>query len=205
MRLFHPNGFQVWPVSEDQANPTIGAENGIVTSVNDDLVGIPDEFILAQNYPNPFNPSTFINYTIPQSAILTNTRLEIFNVLGQKVRTLINSRQSAGAHSVQWDGRDDAGRLLVSGVFIYRLKMGNFVDMKKMLLVKIRKIFLIIVNNSAFFSNVGFRGVRGVTNSSGHGLIKRAVVPLITNVFFDKSKFNILPWEFLNQRPIQSL
>jgi len=120
----------------DQANPTIGAENGIVTSVNDDLVGIPDEFTLAQNYPNPFNPSTFINYTIPQSAILTNTRLEIFNVLGQKVRTLINSRQSAGAHSVQWDGRDDAGRLLVSGVFIYRLKMGNFVDMKKMLFVK---------------------------------------------------------------------
>ncbi len=120
----------------DQANPTIGAENGIVTSVNNDLVGIPDEFTLAQNYPNPFNPSTLINYTIPQSAILTNTRLEIFNVLGQKVRTLINSRQSAGPHSVQWDGRDDAGKLLAGGAFIYRLKMGNFVDMKKMLLVK---------------------------------------------------------------------
>ena len=119
----------------DAATPTLGAENSNVTSVKDPA-GIPENFSLEQNFPNPFNPSTIIHYTIPQSANLINTRLEIFNVLGQKVRTLINSRQSAGAHSVQWDGRDDAGKLLVSGVFIYRLKMGNFVDMKKMLLVK---------------------------------------------------------------------
>ena len=119
----------------DAATPTLGAENSNVTSVKDPA-GIPENFSLEQNFPNPFNPSTFINYTIPQSVNLINTQLEIFNVLGQKVRTLINSRQSAGPHSVQWDGRDDAGKLLVSGVFIYRLKMGNFVDMKKMLLVK---------------------------------------------------------------------
>ncbi|MFQ6113390.1 MAG: FlgD immunoglobulin-like domain containing protein [bacterium] len=120
----------------EQANPTIGAENGVVTSVNDDVVSIPVEFSLAQNYPNPFNPSTIITYTIPQSVSLTTTRLEIFNMLGQKVRTLVNEQQPSGSYSVEWNGRDDSGELLASGVYMYRLSVGEFVDIKKMSLLK---------------------------------------------------------------------
>lgn len=120
----------------EQPNPTIGSDNGNVTSVNDDIVGVPNEFSLAQNYPNPFNPSTFIQYTIPQTANLTTTRLEIFNMLGQRVRILVNEKLSAGTYSVGWNGISDSGEAVASGVYLYRLSVGEFVDMKKMLMLK---------------------------------------------------------------------
>ncbi|MFQ5639018.1 MAG: FlgD immunoglobulin-like domain containing protein [bacterium] len=119
-----------------QPNPTIGAENGIVTGVDDEIAGLPDDFILTQNFPNPFNPSTNINYTIPQSAPLTAVQIDIFNLLGQKVRTLVNASQSSGTYRVQWDAKDNAGNLLASGVYIYRLQAGALVDMKKMILLR---------------------------------------------------------------------
>jgi len=87
-------------------------------------------------FPNPFNPSTIINYTIPQSANLINTRLEIFNFLGQKVKTLVDTRQASGTHVVQWNGTNDSGKLLASGLYVYRLQAAEFVDMKKMLFMK---------------------------------------------------------------------
>ncbi len=120
----------------DQPNPTFGAENGAVTGVEDEVVGTPREFRLEQNYPNPFNPSTVINYTTSPSANSTGTRLVIFNLLGQKVRTLVDARETAGSHSVTWDGRNDAGELLPSGVYIYRLTFGTLVDSKKMLFIR---------------------------------------------------------------------
>ena len=119
----------------DAATPTLGAENSNVTSV-EDAAGIPENFSLEQNFPNPFNPSTIINYTIPQSANLINTRLEIFNLLGQKVRTLVNTRQASGSHAVHWNGTNDSGKLLASGLYVYRLQAAEFVDMKKMLFMK---------------------------------------------------------------------
>ena len=119
----------------DAATPTIGAENSNVTSV-EDAAGIPENFSLEQNFPNPFNPSTIINYTIPQSANLINTRLEIFKLLGQKVRTLVNTRQASGTHAVHWNGTNDSGKLLASGLYVYRLQAAEFVDMKKMLFMK---------------------------------------------------------------------
>ncbi len=124
------NGPENWA---DQPNPTIGQEN--VTSV-DDPIGAPGKFSLAQNYPNPFNPGTVINYTISPSANSTGTRLVIFNLLGQKVRTLVDARETAGSHSVTWDGRNDAGELLPSGVYVYRLTFGTLVDSKKMLFIR---------------------------------------------------------------------
>ena len=112
----------------DQANPTIGAENGIVTSVNDDLVGIPDEFILAQNYPNPFNPETTIRYELPEAV---NVLLVIYDNLGREVTRLVDGTQGAGVYHVVWDARR-----LPSGVYSYRLKAGPYTQSKQMVLMK---------------------------------------------------------------------
>ncbi len=100
-----------------------------VTAVEDDDSNLPTQFSLAQNYPNPFNPSTLIRYTLPANSEVI---LEIFNLLGQKIRTLVNRRQAAGAQQVEWDGKNDVGKLAASGVYLYRLQAGSFVDMKKM-------------------------------------------------------------------------
>jgi len=96
----------------------------------------PEEFILRQNYPNPFNPSTHIRYTLPQSVNNTNIQMELFNLTGQKVRTLIDGPKLAGTYSVQWDGRNDSGKILSGGLYLYRLKAGPFVNMKRMVLLR---------------------------------------------------------------------
>ncbi len=94
----------------------------------------PDDYKLSQNYPNPFNPSTTIDFTLPISKPIT---LKIYNTLGQEVRTLIsNRRYAAGTYSVQWDGTDNNGVPVASGVYIYKLVFGNFSKSKKMTLVR---------------------------------------------------------------------
>ena len=105
------------------------------TSVENSEV-LPEQFTLAQNYPNPFNPSTVINYTIPQSLNSPQVKLEIFNLLGQKVITLVDAKQVAGEHSIQWNGKNEAGNLVTSGVYLYRLKAENFVEMRKMMFIR---------------------------------------------------------------------
>ncbi|HGY55843.1 MAG TPA: T9SS type A sorting domain-containing protein [Caldithrix abyssi] len=90
--------------------------------------GLPKRFRLEQNYPNPFNPLTTIRYALPRQSKVT---LEVFNVLGQKVAVLVNGKQPAGVYSVQWDASRFA-----TGLYILRIKAGNFVSSKKMLLVK---------------------------------------------------------------------
>ncbi len=95
---------------------------------------IPREFKLNQNYPNPFNPTTTISFALPEAARVT---LSIYNVLGQKVRTLINNQQAtAGTHVRQWDGRDDAGHQVASGIYFYKLEAGKFSSIRKMVLMK---------------------------------------------------------------------
>lgn len=92
------------------------------------------EFKLNQNYPNPFNPTTTISFSLPEASRVT---LAVYNVLGQKVRTLINNQlATAGFHAKQWDGRDDAGRQVASGIYFYKLEAGNFSSIKKMVLMK---------------------------------------------------------------------
>ena len=93
---------------------------------------LPTDFALGQNYPNPFNPSTVIPYQIPASA---HVRLEVFNLLGQRLATLVDAEQSAGAHTAQWDGTDSAGRAVGAGVYIYRLSSGGMTESRRMVLV----------------------------------------------------------------------
>jgi len=88
----------------------------------------PQEPALIGNYPNPFNPTTQISFSLPEAA---DVRLEIYNITGQKVATLTAGRLEAGHHSIEWDGSDVA-----SGVYLYRLEAGDFVDTKKMVLLK---------------------------------------------------------------------
>lgn len=90
-------------------------------------------FSLSQNYPNPFNPQTSIRYALPQDA---QVRLIIYNILGKKVKTLVDELQSAGYKTAWWDGKDEKGDLVASGVYLYRLEADKFSEVKKMLLVK---------------------------------------------------------------------
>jgi hypothetical protein len=106
----------------------------IVTAVTGQSPNLPDGFRLQQNFPNPFNPSTLIRYELPAGRHVVH--LEVFNTLGEKIRTLVHEQQSAGSHQVQWDGRDDAGRQLASGIYVYRLQAGSFFQVRKMLLIR---------------------------------------------------------------------
>jgi hypothetical protein len=105
-----------------------------VTDVGEDPEDglLPDRFVLQQNYPNPFNPSTTIEFSLPKAA---DIRLDIFNILGQRVTTLVNGQLPAGDHSVIFDADRSGGRI-ASGVYFYRLSSREFVETKKMLLVK---------------------------------------------------------------------
>ncbi len=90
--------------------------------------GIPERFALKQNYPNPFNPSTNIAFDLPETSEVT---LSVYNMLGQKVMTLVNGRLNAGAHQVKFDASS-----LASGMYVYRIEAGSFVSTKKMMLIK---------------------------------------------------------------------
>jgi predicted nucleotidyltransferase len=94
---------------------------------------VPRRFALGANTPNPFNPATAISYDLP---VYVRVRLEIFDAKGQRVRTLVDERQSAGSHDVSWDGADDRGRKVGSGVYLYRLTAGSFDKTRRMTLVK---------------------------------------------------------------------
>jgi len=95
---------------------------------------LPTVFSLSQNYPNPFNPSTDIAFTLPAAS---RVKIDILNVLGQQVRTLKDEYTEAGAYTITWDGRDQAGSSVASGVYFYRMKAGNqFEEVKKMMMLK---------------------------------------------------------------------
>lgn len=99
----------------------------VVTEV-EEVQNIPPSFVLHQNYPNPFNPSTVLRYELPSR---THVTLKVYNLLGQEMRTLIDELQDTGIKSILFDGKG-----LASGVYIYRLTAGSFVDAKTMVLVK---------------------------------------------------------------------
>ncbi len=105
---------------------------GQVTRVKDGKT-LPAAYALAQNYPNPFNPETRISYALPQDAHVT---LEVYNALGQKVRTLFDAMQKAGTHEVFWDGRDVTGQNVASGLYFYQLRTKELKLTRRMLLVR---------------------------------------------------------------------
>jgi hypothetical protein len=97
------------------------------------VVTLPEEFGLVQNYPNPFNPSTRIGFALP---VATHVELEVINILGQRVVTLADHKIEAGNHEILWNGTNSSGQMVSSGVYFYRLKAGDFIETRKMLLLK---------------------------------------------------------------------
>ena len=94
---------------------------------------LPESITLDQNYPNPFNPSTEITYSLNNDSHVT---LTIYNMVGQKVNVLENNIQTAGSHTVQWNGTDLSGRSVSSGVYLYTLESDNVTMTKKMILMR---------------------------------------------------------------------
>jgi len=88
----------------------------------------PSEFNLSQNYPNPFNPATAIESSLPQAFFV---RLEVFSTIGQRVALLVNEQRTAGSHQINFDASD-----LATGMYMYRLQSGEFVQTKKLMLIK---------------------------------------------------------------------
>lgn len=100
------------------------------------LQTLPKAFALRQNVPNPFNPSTTIGFDIAEGAVKCRVRLEIFNLRGQLVNILVDEENEPGRYMVLWDGRDGKGRACPSGAYFYRLRAGDFVQVRKLVLLK---------------------------------------------------------------------
>ena len=94
---------------------------------------VPRYFSLEQNYPNPFNASTIIKYSCARDAYVA---LSVYNILGEQVATLVSRQETAGLHAIWWDGRDNQGKPLSSGIYLYRMVAGPFVQTKKLLILK---------------------------------------------------------------------
>lgn len=105
----------------------------LVTDVEDENILTPDLFNLAQNYPNPFNPSTIISFDIAADAFV---KLKVYNIIGQEVAQLVNENKTAGKYQINWNGTDNAGNKVTSGVYLYSLKANDFTATRKMILTK---------------------------------------------------------------------
>lgn len=93
----------------------------------------PSDFVLYQNFPNPFNSNTSLKYQLPEA---TEVKLEIYNLLGQRIRTLVDQFQNTGSYSINWDGTDDFHHPVASGVYLYQLKTKSFIKAKKLIVLR---------------------------------------------------------------------
>ncbi len=93
----------------------------------------PDSFSLHQNYPNPFNPETVIHYDLP---IHSHVDISVYNIAGQKIATLVDKEMDLGSHSIIWDGKNNKGEGLASGVYFYRMETDRFVQTRKLILMR---------------------------------------------------------------------
>jgi len=105
--------------------------DAIILSTIDEL--LPAAFALHQNYPNPFNPVTTIKYDLPENS---QVQITIYNMLGRKVKTLVHGYEVAGFKAVQWQGRNDFGQSVGAGVYICQIQTRDFVQTRKMILLK---------------------------------------------------------------------
>ena len=135
-------------LADENGQTLIDRANGIIEQIDtnlkktrdqeEDLVSvIPDKFELNQNYPNPFNPITTISFNIPVKVKEgVPVEIKIFNILGEVVRTLVDEIKTPGSYAVTWDGKDANGMNMASGIYIYRIKAGDFTQVKKMVLIR---------------------------------------------------------------------
>jgi hypothetical protein len=140
----------VWAFAEYNGNVMVGGDflkagdkisSGIAmctktstTDVADETdAELPTEATLSQNYPNPFNPSTIIEYSVRARSHVTIT---IYNILGREVRRLVDAFKPTGEHRIVWDGSDNSGRRVSTGVYLYRIQAGDVTETKKMVLLK---------------------------------------------------------------------
>ena len=113
-----------------EANTALQCESNLSVGKQDQL---PVRFALEQNYPNPFNPSTEIRFTVPTAS---DVRVIVYNMVGQQIRTLFTGQAEQGTRVIRWDGKDDRGNGVGSGVYVYRMNAGGFVSTRKMILLK---------------------------------------------------------------------
>ena len=123
---------QQWNNPGEWAFTWIGNQSTVMANDEESPV-VPNVFALYQNYPNPFNPVTQITYSIPQQSYIV---LEIFDLTGAHVKTLVDGKQNSGLKTVQWDGIDKNGILVGTGVYLYRINSNSFSQTRKMILIK---------------------------------------------------------------------
>ena len=117
---------------------SLTSDDQIIIRVGNTVLGVeteplPTEFVLEQNYPNPFNPVTQISYQIPQDS---DVKITIYDLMGHKVKSLVNSSQKAGYKSIIWNATNEIGSPVAAGVYVYTIEAGSFRQSKKMLLLK---------------------------------------------------------------------
>ena len=127
--IWSTDGFEVTPSSSGVRTMHID----ISEVLGIDGASLPTVFALHNNYPNPFNPITNIHYDIPEVSEVT---LEIYNVMGQRVRTLVQGTHEPGRYQIVWNATNDLGQGLSSGMYVYRIQAGDFVSVKKLVLMK---------------------------------------------------------------------
>jgi hypothetical protein len=128
------NGFHVFFFEWGDSSQSINLPGIVGIKQRPLTIIMPDDYELEQNFPNPFNSSTAIRFSLPINKVIS---LKIYNALGQEVRTLINNQQySPGSYMEQWDGKDNNGNSVATGVYVYTLKYGNFSKSKKMSLIQ---------------------------------------------------------------------
>jgi hypothetical protein len=103
------------------------------TAISSDNQGIPSRYKLCRNYPNPFNPTTAIEYAMPRNSEVV---IKIFDLLGREVRTLVTGKHNAGNHQITWNGLDNTGSPVASGVYFYQMTAEGFSETRKLLLIK---------------------------------------------------------------------
>jgi hypothetical protein len=125
LHIVYTSGKQVYYMSSESTTSNVQQKelaNNLLT-----------KFDLFQNYPNPFNPDTEIRFQLPVDVHVT---FSIYNMLGQKVRTLIDKQMATGYHAIKWDGRNDFGTTVASGLYLYAIRAGNYYEVKKMVLMQ---------------------------------------------------------------------
>ncbi len=128
-----PHRNRIYSTVEHFSTLTAKGEENSITSIDNEIEEIPNNYELYQNYPNPFNPSTTITYSLPKDG---KVKLIIYDILGREVATLINKVQTAGIKSVIWNGINSNGRQVTSGVYLYQLQAGDIIQTRKMMLLK---------------------------------------------------------------------